>query len=73
MVLLRQYAKRTFKAAAIARRARRARRARWAKQDRKQARIAGALTAFVFAVLIAAAYWMLPECDPINRTTYCRD
>ena len=70
MVLLRQYAKRTFKAAAIARRARRT---RWAKQDRKQARIAGALTAFVFAVLIAAAYWMLPECDPINRTTYCRD
>ncbi len=73
MVRSRQFARSFLKAAAVARRARRARRARWAQEDRRQARVAGVLTALVFAVLIAAAYWMLPECDPVNRTTYCRN
>jgi hypothetical protein len=66
----RQLIQRIFNTGAIAQRARRA---KWAEQDRRKARINWALTALGFAVLLAGAYWMLPECDPLSRTTYCRN
>ncbi len=42
-------------------------------RERRRAMIQGGLTIVGVCALFVLAYFMMPLCDPLTRTTYCRN